>query len=36
MKARLQQLEDKYNSDGVDNYQMLRLLPSELDIGAGY
>lgn len=36
MKARLQQLEEKFNRDGVDNYQTLRLLPSDLDIGAGY
>jgi hypothetical protein len=36
MKSRLQGLEDKFTSDGVDNYQTLRLLPSDLDIGAGY
>ena len=36
MKARLQKLEEKFNEDGVDNYQSLRLLPSDLDIGAGY
>lgn len=36
MKRQLQELEEKYTSDGVDNYQTLRLLPSDLDIGAGY
>ena len=36
MKAKLQQLEEDFTTDGVDNYQQLRLLPSELDIGAGY
>ena len=36
MKAKLQELEEKFTTDGVDNYQRLRLLPSDLDIGAGY
>jgi hypothetical protein len=36
LNSRLQQLETKFKSDGVDNYQTLRPLPSELDIGAGY
>ena len=36
MKSQLQHLEDEFAADGVDNYQTLRLLPSDLDIGAGY
>lgn len=36
MKERLRSLEQQYLSDGVDNYETLRPLPSELDIGAGY
>lgn len=32
----LQQLEDEFKSDGIDNENRLRPLPSELDIGAGY
>jgi hypothetical protein len=36
MQAQLAELEQRYLSDGVDNYETLRLLPSELDIGAGY
>lgn len=36
LQSRLQELEAKYRSDGVNNYETLRLLPSELDIGAGY
>ncbi len=36
LKSRLAQLEEKFNEDGIDNYDSLRLLPSELDIGAGY
>lgn len=36
LKSQLQKLENEFTEDGVDNYQTLRLLPSELDIGAGY
>lgn len=36
MMLRLQNLELQFTHDGVDNYAMLRPLPSELDIGAGY
>lgn len=36
MKAKLQKLEEEFTTDGVDNYERLRLLPSDLDIGAGY
>jgi hypothetical protein len=36
MQQQLRQLEEQFKSDGVDNYETLRLLPSELDIGAGY
>lgn len=36
MKSHLLQLQQKYSLDGVDNYETLRLLPSDLDIGAGY
>jgi hypothetical protein len=36
LKSQLQRLEEKFNSDGVDNYQTLRLVPADLDIGAGY
>ena len=36
MMGELRALEEKFNTDGVDNYQTLRLLPSELDVGAGY
>ena len=36
MQAQLKSLEQKYRGDGVDNYECLRLLPSDLDIGAGY
>lgn len=36
MRAKLQQLEEDFTTDGVDNYQRLRLLPSDLDIEAGY
>ncbi|MEM7557814.1 MAG: hypothetical protein AAF394_01700 [Planctomycetota bacterium] len=36
MKSELQKLETEFQTDGVDNYQQLRPLPSELDIGAGY
>ena len=32
MKGKLQQLEEDFTTDGVDNYQQLRLLPSELDL----
>ena len=36
MKTQLKELEVEYLRDGVDNYGTLRLLPSDLDIGAGY
>lgn len=36
MKSQLQALESEFRSDGVESYDTLRLLPSELDIGAGY
>ncbi|QDV81761.1 DUF3488 domain-containing protein [Planctomycetes bacterium TBK1r] len=36
MKGKLDELENIFKSDGVNNYDTLRLLPSELDIGAGY
>ncbi|MEZ6091840.1 MAG: hypothetical protein R3C05_28315 [Pirellulaceae bacterium] len=36
MKSQLEALESEFRSDGVENYDTLRLLPSDLDIGAGY
>ncbi len=36
MKNELRALETEFTSDGIDNYENLRPLPSELDIGAGY
>lgn len=36
MKSKLEALEIEFNSDEIENYATLRLLPSELDIGAGY
>lgn len=36
LKSQLEALESEFTSDGVNNYDTLRLLPSELDIGAGY
>jgi hypothetical protein len=36
LKQKLDDLEKTFTEDGVDNYQTLRLLPSDLDIGAGY
>lgn len=36
LKAQLAALETEFKSDEVENYDTLRLLPSELDIGAGY
>tara|TARA_R110002049_G_scaffold46487_1_gene135214 strand:- start:178151 stop:179632 length:1482 start_codon:yes stop_codon:yes gene_type:complete len=36
MKSQLESLESEFSDDGVENYNTLRLLPSELDIGAGY
>ncbi len=36
LKEDLRNLETKWKNDGVDNYGTLRLLPSDLDIGAGY
>lgn len=36
LQTRLKELEVQYRADGVNNYDTLRLLPSELDIGAGY
>ena len=36
MQRELSELETQYKGDGVDNYETLRLLPSDLDIGAGY
>ncbi|QDT03107.1 hypothetical protein K227x_14870 [Rubripirellula lacrimiformis] len=36
MKSQLEALEAEFTSDEIENYNTLRLLPSELDIGAGY
>ena len=36
MKSQLEALESEFKDDRVDNYDTLRLLPSDLDIGAGY
>ena len=36
LKNELRALESEFTSDGIDNYENLRPLPSELDIGAGY
>lgn len=36
MKSQLESLESQFNSDSIENDDTLRLLPSELDLGAGY
>lgn len=36
LQSRLKELETKYLNDGVNNDETLRLLPADLDIGAGY
>lgn len=36
LQTRLKELDARYRGDGIANYETLRLLPTELDIGAGY
>ena len=36
LQERLTELQQEFENDGVDNYETLRLLPSDLDVGAGY
>ena len=36
MQDRLKALDIRFREDGIENYDTLRLLPTELDIGAGY